>query len=50
LDVAECDSSQRTRHEGKEPVDIGAVGALGVRRATVEPEIQEAIIIVDLAS
>jgi hypothetical protein len=39
LDVADSHRVQRLSHEPEETVDVGAVGALGVRAAAVQPEL-----------
>ena len=40
LDVADGHRAQRFSHKAEETVDVGAVGALGVRAAAVQPELE----------
>jgi hypothetical protein len=48
LDVADGHRAQRFSHEREETSRISAVGALGVRAATVEPELEQLGVAVDL--
>ncbi len=49
LDISQCHRAQRLAHEGDEAVRVGTVGALGVRAAAMQPELEQVRVAVDLS-
>jgi hypothetical protein len=48
LDISHRHRAQRLDHEGKKTPSVGGVGALSVRAAAVQPEIDQLRVAVDL--